>query len=120
MSYQGALEAAGAVILEFKEFGSYQGDWYALVEYQGERGWVQGCYGSCTECDAFEGEFGDWYDKKDDADYHERLKSFGEGYLPPMRDVAGLLAEMDERGEWDWESEEAAVWIREINDKYGI
>ena len=27
--YQGALAAAGATIHEFKEFGSYQGEWFA-------------------------------------------------------------------------------------------
>ena len=42
MSYQDALKAAGAAVLEFESFGSYQGDWVALVEYKGERGWVQG------------------------------------------------------------------------------
>ena len=36
MSYQMALEMAGATVLEYKEFGSYQGDWFAKVEYQGK------------------------------------------------------------------------------------
>ena len=40
MSYKNALKAAGAKVIEFKYFGSYQGDWVALVEYKGERGWV--------------------------------------------------------------------------------
>jgi len=46
MSYQIALEAAGAKILAFKEFGSYQGDWWAKVTYKNEMGWIKGCYGS--------------------------------------------------------------------------
>jgi hypothetical protein len=29
--YQRALEAAGADIIEFQEFGSYQGDWFAVL-----------------------------------------------------------------------------------------
>ena len=44
-------------MLDFQEFGSYQGDWLAFVEYKGERGIVQGSYGSCTGCDAFQAEF---------------------------------------------------------------
>ena len=50
MSYCQALEAAGAKILQFKSFGSYQGDWWAKVEYNGEIGWVAGSYGSCSGC----------------------------------------------------------------------
>lgn len=56
--YQKALEAAGAVVIVFKEFGTYQGDWWAKVTYRGKHGWVQGSYGSCHACDAFQSEFG--------------------------------------------------------------
>src|SRR5574344_1829516 len=58
MSYTLALEKAGATIIDYKQFGSYQGDWLAFVEYGGIKGIVQGSYGSCSGCDAFEGEFG--------------------------------------------------------------
>ena len=51
------LEKAGANVLDFEEFGSYQGEWLAFVEYKGEKGIVQGSYGSCSGCDAFEAEF---------------------------------------------------------------
>jgi hypothetical protein len=57
-SYQAALEAAGAEVEEFKEFGSYQGDWWARVSFGGRRGWVTGSYSSYSGCDAFEAEFG--------------------------------------------------------------
>lgn len=58
MGYKESLEAAEAVVLNYEEFGSYQGDWLAFVEYKGERGIIMGSYGSCSECDAFEAEFG--------------------------------------------------------------
>ncbi len=58
MGYREALEIAGAKVVDFKEFGSYQGTWLALVEYKGQKGIVQGCYGSCSGCDAFKAEFG--------------------------------------------------------------
>ncbi len=52
MSYEMCLEKAGATVVAFQEFGSYQGEWFALVEYNGERGWVEG---SCeTEEEAWE------------------------------------------------------------------
>jgi hypothetical protein len=52
------MEAAGAKIRHFESFGSYQGEWLALVEYKGMTGWVVGSYGSCSGCDAFEAEIG--------------------------------------------------------------
>ena len=59
MSYQDSLVAAGARVLAFEHFGDWQGSWVALVEYQGQRGWVQGSFGSCDYCDAFQSQF-DW------------------------------------------------------------
>lgn len=90
MSYQSALEAAGAEVLDFDQFGSYQGDWLALVRVDGVLGVAEGSYGSCSGCDAFEGEFG-WNDEDSD-DYQERLADFGRGYLP-----AWTLSEIIER-----------------------
>lgn len=58
MSYARAMEVAGAEILAFRQFGDYQGTWWAKVRYKGEVGWATGYYGSCSGCDAFEGEFG--------------------------------------------------------------
>ncbi len=58
MGYSKALEAAGCKVLNFKRFGSYQGTWLAFVEYKGERGIVEGFYGSCSFCDSFEAAFG--------------------------------------------------------------
>lgn len=59
MGYQSALEAAGATVHVFEQFGSYQGDWWAKVTLpDGRKGWISGAYGSCSGCDAFEGEFG--------------------------------------------------------------
>ena len=58
MGYSQALEAAGCKILAFEEFGCYQGTWLAFVEYNGQKGIVEGSYGSCSGCDAFQSEFG--------------------------------------------------------------
>lgn len=107
MSYETCLEKAGAEILDFKEFGSYQGEWLAFVYYKGEKGIVQGSYGSCSGCDAFEAEFdyceepeisgdkfyknGRTWDEDNEcseeeyyeaiAIYEKRLSDFGKSYL---------------------------------------
>lgn len=57
MSYEMTLEKAGAEVLAFKEFGSYQGTWLALVKYKDQFGIIEGSYGSCSGCDSFQGEF---------------------------------------------------------------
>ena len=107
MGYKMCLEKAGANVLDFKKFGSYQGDWLAFVEYKGEKGIVQGSYGSCSYCDSFEAEFGygsqpemnggkfykngDTWDEDNACtegeynealrEYEERLSDFGKTYL---------------------------------------
>jgi hypothetical protein len=58
MGYASALRAAGAEIVDFKQIGSYQGTWGAIVNFQGERSLVTGYFGSCSVCDAFESQFG--------------------------------------------------------------
>jgi hypothetical protein len=129
MSYQQALEAAGAKILAFEEFGDYQGDWFSLVEYKGEVGWVSGSYGSCSGCDAFEAEFG-WTDDECDthkykghqpecencvaakADYATRLADFGRVYLDGLmaQAMAEKVASADV--EWDSEGERKLAFVR--------
>lgn len=70
MSYRYALEAAGAVVHAFEEFGSYQGDWFAKVTHNGVTGWVTGSFGSCSGCDAWSAEF-DCYDNFEEESFEE-------------------------------------------------
>jgi hypothetical protein len=121
MSYSEAMEAAGAKVIEFKEFGSYQGDWWALVEWREDRGWVNGSYGSCSGCDAFEGEFSGTYDECEEhrwewpkpescsscdeavEDRKRRLAEFGGTYL-----TGGLMTQDEAEKqslEYDWDSD---------------
>ena len=118
MSYQSALTAAGANVIAFEHFGDWQGTWVALVEYRGERGWVQGSFGSCDHCDAFQAEFG-WFDDDQD-DYQQRLASFGESYLGGLQTTTQVAKHFDVDAEWDSDSEEAVKWIREIAVQYGV
>ena len=94
MSYEMCLEKAGAKVLAFQEFGSYQGEWYALVEYKGDRGWIEGSYGSCSGCDAFESEFG--YHDGTDEQYAEFGRSYLETILPQDIQMANLQRLIDQ------------------------
>jgi hypothetical protein len=54
MDYKTVLEMAGAKVICFKKFGSYQGDWWAKVDFNGIISWVHGWYGSCSGCDTID------------------------------------------------------------------
>jgi hypothetical protein len=107
MGYQTAMEAAGAVIHAYESFGDYQGSWYAKVTYNGETGWVEGSYGSCSGCDAFEAEFGWSYE--DEPNVQERLAEFGRSYLtvvtPQEQQVAFFERQLAENNSSWYEDE---------------
>lgn len=111
MSYKEALEAAGAEVILFKGFGSYQGDWWAKVKYNGHEGWVTGSYGSCSGCDAFEAEF-DWGDNEKD-DYQSRLCDFGKGYLDDILTQDEAEEAASKYLDWDFDAQEMVDWIRQ-------
>lgn len=140
MGYIGALEAAGAVVLADSHFGSYQGDWLALVDYKGKRGFVHGGYGSCSGCDAFEAEFGysdngcdehrynpqsECAECKAETDsYNARLAEFGRGYLEcgdgevDLADYESTLANLSRNVEWDYEAPQMVAWVEGLKDTY--
>jgi hypothetical protein len=44
-------EATGGILLSYKEFGSWQGDYIAIIEKLNEIHIYKGSYGSCSGCD---------------------------------------------------------------------
>ena len=121
MGYTEAMEAAGATILNYEEFGSYQGDWWAKVSYEGRVFWVHGSFGSCSGCDAFQAEFGYGHDEEcsehryeypppencpncdqSKAAYQIKLAEFGKSYL--FSDLTQEEAEK-EANPYDWDSD---------------
>lgn len=108
MGYREAFEAAGAEVLLYKEFGSYQGDFYAKIRFNGEIGWVHGSYGSCSGCDAFEAEFG-WHDYDDT----EKLASFGLTYVETLLTQDEAESNAAENIEWDDGAVQALKWLKE-------
>lgn len=131
MSYQSAIEAAGATVHSFKEFGSYQGEWWALVTFEGRTGWVNGSYGSCSGCDSFQAEFDYSSEKCDDhkydfgatrtecaacdaklKDYNERLEAFGRGYLDNLMSQDKAEEDAAKHFDWDMSAQEMVDWIK--------
>lgn len=129
MSYKRAIEMAGAKILALEEFGSYQGDWWAKVEYDGKQGWVNGSYGSCSGCDAFESEFAfsshefneEYHDIYDDEFSNEcpecekiklRMIEFGKEYLDFIMSQDEAEKQASENLDWDMDAKEMVDFIK--------
>jgi hypothetical protein len=117
MSYESALEAAGAEVLAFAQFGSYSGQWMAKVRYNGETGYIQDWYGSCSYCDAFEAEFYRSYDMTDE-EYEKCLAEFGKRYLGTILSAQHYIDMYVKQDEQEYylsdQDNEALDWIRYI------
>lgn len=131
MGYREAIEAAGATVHVFQEFGSYQGTWLAKVTYKETKGWIEGAYGSCSGCDSFQAEFnytshlhGDIYhDPIYDGfkegcqqcdDTKAQFRTFGESYLHSIVSWEQLTEIYRKKtlGEYIWdEDREIYEWL---------
>jgi hypothetical protein len=133
MAYQEALEAAGATVVAFQEFGSYQGTWMARLA---DGRFVTGSYGSCSGCDAFEAEFG--YSERETCDEHRyvdapadceackvakdayqaKLAAFGASYLEGFATRDELIAEYTKRRDseryFSSEDQEVLTWLQAL------
>ena len=101
--YPAALQAAGFHVIDFQDFGSYQGDWLAFVQYKGQYGFIRGAYGSCSGCDAFEAEC---------DGTPEGLKKFGEQFIGDMSSYEDTLAYVKKHSSWDMEANEMVEWVK--------
>lgn len=116
--YHWALEKACATVHAFKEFGSYQGDWYAKVSYEGKDGWSQGSYGSCSGCDSFQAELSSDYDENySDLGYRkESVIKFGKEYLEEIVSKEDALKEAKRNIEWDMDAENIVKFMEDNED----
>lgn len=130
MGYCEALEAAGAKVINYQDFGDYQGSWYAAVEYEDKTFWVVGYYGSCSGCDSFQAEFDYGEDdegcdmhkyspEKDcemcilrEKEYNERLALFGRSYLDDPLTQQQVEEMAAKNLDWDMEAEELLDWLQ--------
>lgn len=116
--YIRAIQAAGAVVLAEERFGSYQGDWWAKVLWNGQVGWVHGAYGSCSGCDSFEASFNDtlWEDEATEEqlrDYQKRLADFGAKYMDPLYTQEQALKLASENLDWDDDAQRMVDFINQ-------
>lgn len=113
MGYRSAIEAAGEVVMDFKEFGSYQGTWIAVLE----NGFViEGSYGSCSGCDAFQSEF------DCNSPTQEDLAKFGQSYLPSKETFSSIINRYREKcnDNYAWEDDKEILnWLEGLITKSG-
>lgn len=107
--YEWALTVAGANVLAYQSFGSYQGDWFAKVEYKGKTFWIKGSYGSCSGCDAWEAESG-WEDRTKE-EWRVFCTEFAQSYLNDPVTYDEILKDAKENVSWDVEAKEMIEWL---------
>lgn len=131
MNYVSCLELAGAEVLADKYFGSYQGDCFAKVSYEGTVGWIHDSYGSCAGCDALEALDSEYPDGCRDrykpghdsesceaceAALEERSNQFllyGHDLLEHILTQEEAEATVEKNISWSLEDAEALEWLRE-------
>jgi hypothetical protein len=133
MGYKQAIEATGVKVKEFEMFGSYQGDWIALLE---DGRVITGSYGSCSGCDAFEAEFGysdepqerdgkyykDYGDEisKEEYDrllseYNQKLCRFGQHYTVDAESLQDTINRYERKcaDEYAWDDDKQILdWLK--------
>jgi hypothetical protein len=108
MSYEKAMEAAGATVHRSEFYGSYDGVWMMHVTHpDGRTGFLIDYYGSCSGCDAYEGTFGWEYEETP-----EKLAEFAKPYLDELLTKEQALAKCAE-SDWDEDYAKMAKDIRE-------
>lgn len=104
MGYCQALEAAGAKIIDYNYFGSYQGDLLVIAEVDGARKYYKISYGSCSGCDHFEDV---------EPNTPEQLKAFGEEYINGDMTYDEILNYVKRNLEWDQDAKTMVQWLEE-------
>jgi hypothetical protein len=79
------------ILISYKEYGSYQGDYIAIIEKDSDWLIFKGNYGSCGGCDFLQGEriYSDEdYAKLEEADYGEEQNKLKETFqiLPKIKE----------------------------------
>lgn len=135
MGYKEAIEIAGAKVIAYKKFGSYQGDWIAKIEIDGQIKYIHDYYGSCTVCDNFEAEFysSDDHECENDIFYSpayfnqpfrdncqqcqtekHKLIEFGKKLIDKAISFEECIFKISENIEWDMEVEPMVNWLNKI------
>ena len=116
-NYEDILKDVCEKVYCYKEFGSYQGDWWSKVKYNSKVTWIKGCYGSCSGCDWLQGEmnyYGGVSDKETQKE-NERIKTaFINKYLDESMFYTQEKAEeeAEKNISWDCDAEEMLEFIK--------
>lgn len=142
MGYKEAIEAAGAKVVAFKEFGSYQGTFFARIEKDGETLFVEGSYGSCSGCDSYQAEFDYSFNRENgkhlhngkETDYYSpdysgfidgceacqrfktKLAAFGQSYVDSATPLDPILTQYRNKvaKEYAWaDDKEILLWLEQ-------
>jgi len=117
MGYKESLQAAGAKIVDFGYFGSWEGNWWALVMYEGRTGWIHDYFGSCSVCDAYEAEFGwDREDAETEEERFKRLVEFGKTYLDDLMTQEQAEKRAGRDLDWDLDAEDMLEFVEQYRD----
>lgn len=112
MGYEDALEAAGAEVIDFEQFGDYQGTWIAFVRYEGQLGFITESYGSCSGCDDWEAfDYGTLTDIENPEESRIKLAEFGKPYLDSMYTFEEMMENCGESTSWDQEALTMRAWL---------
>ena len=103
MGYETVLKKAGYDVIAFESFGSYCGEWAAILK-TGEV--ILGPFGSCSVCDQLESYLR--YSRKPEDMTEDECKKFCEdaGYQV-SKDYKGILI----KDKWDSNSSQRSMWI---------
>lgn len=117
--YELSLMVAGVTVVDYQEFGAYQGEWWAYIELSdGVRYFVTDYYGSCTGCDDFEAHFYGYNLEEDkDFNYWEELRKFGAEYIQCCLNKDQAINKAKESYDYDLTSEEIIEWINSVSEK---
>jgi hypothetical protein len=133
MSYEFVLKFAGAKVIDYKEFGSYQGNWIAVIKKGKSYCFVIDYFGSCSGCDAFQSEFGgtvhfqndvhhNIFDEKfyEDCEKCQEIKQnlikFGKNYLLGAMNYERALKKVSENSSWDYEAQEMIDFVNKYKE----
>ena len=102
-TYKQALELAGYEVESLQYFGTDQGTWIAKLK---DGTFIEGCFGSCADCDRIKSLQG--YDRCEIPD--KELKEFGEGYTAKTKE--SLVKQYTEQAKWDVDAEEVLKFLQ--------
>lgn len=111
-TYEELLKEICEEVYCFKEFGTYQGDWWAKVKYKGKKVWIHGWFGSCSGCDWILGRYCREYSRD------EIKESFICDYLEDGMFFSQEEAEKEALKdiEWDLEAQDLLDFIKKYRE----